>query len=290
MIPLFVLLETVLPSKENNVAAIYDNAEWAQRRSTAIAKRRCAELAAQIEQAPNVTVVFFVREESDHPQNVLSRVAIIKETTTVTPAGYIYSEVKEMTSEVVFYLDVFQGCERYRLEDIERLAKEAQMIAEEADWKINYQLGETTLRVRELESCVEQTENLYNALSEELDRMEEQHQNELNRLLLQLKTRELELVEMEAELNSKTRSNVEDARDFEGWRRLADKRDEYQRTRIATLESQLAHLERSVAAASPRSFIANKLSETSETLEAKQIRVLEELRGVLVARGQKPAH
>lgn len=288
--PLFVLLETVLPSKENSITAIYDNAEWAQRRLKDIAKRRCTELAAQIDQAPNVSVVFFVREESDHPQNILSRVAIVKEITTVTPAGYIYSEVREVTSEVVFHLDVFQGCERYRLQDIERLAKEAQMTAEEADWKINYQLGETTRRVTELENCVEQTENLYNALSEELDRIEEQHQNELNRLLVQLRTRDLELVEMERELKSKTRSHVEDTRDFEGWRRLADKRDEYHRTRIATLESQLAHLERSAAGAVPRSFVANKLSETAETLESKQIRLLQELRVVLAARGQQPAY
>ena len=125
-IHLFVVIEQ--RDNEMKVAAIYDDREQAERRTAQIAKRRCNDLTASVakedSQESTSTVSFKVENSSETPAGVLQSFDLLKETTSVTPAGYFSAEKTDVVKEKYGRFLLLDGCNRCRLHSTEALTRQ----------------------------------------------------------------------------------------------------------------------------------------------------------------------
>lgn len=117
-IHLFVVVEQ--RENEMKVAAIYDDREQAERRTKQIAQRRCATFAAEKQEASEDSTSTYKAESSTECQpGTLFGFDLIKETSTVTPAGYFSAEKTDIVTECIGQIKLLDGCNRYRLHSTE---------------------------------------------------------------------------------------------------------------------------------------------------------------------------
>lgn len=124
---MYVLLETTRPSNDVQISAVYDDIEQAKRRTLQIAERRTREFNEALgEQPANTLVAFELAAETPLQGNEILAAAINKITTVITPAGYIYSESREATTESVHRFSLMTGCNRFRINNVLKQVSEAE--------------------------------------------------------------------------------------------------------------------------------------------------------------------